>query len=78
MDFEEKFSVTWMGYGPIVHFDDSNILQFESKEAAKFAFNKLRSTQHHVQRTAFLVRVLNAICYGWTIGTMLWLLFGSR
>lgn len=39
---------------------------------------ELAAFQQRVQRTALPVRVLNAICYGWTIGTILWLLFGSR
>ena len=31
-----------------------------------------------VQRTALQVRILNAICYGITAGSLLWLLFGNR
>lgn len=36
------------------------------------------AAQQSVYRTALLVRILNAICYGITAGTLLWLLFGSR
>lgn len=36
------------------------------------------AAEQSVHRTALPVRVLNAICYGTTLATFLWLLFGSR
>lgn len=47
-----------------------------------FCVNKFRvsiaATQHNVQRTALQVRILNAICYGVTAGSLFWLLFANR
>lgn len=37
-----------------------------------------KAAQQGVHRTALQVRILNAICYGITAGTLLWLLFGRR
>lgn len=36
------------------------------------------SAQQVVQRTPLKVRILNAICYGMTAGSLFWLLFGGR
>lgn len=38
----------------------------------------VKAVEQSVHRTALPVRVLNAICYGTTLATFLWLLFGSR
>ena len=51
---------------------DKDALRYQLSEA------KRKAAQPRVRPTALQVRILNAICYGWTIGSMLWLLFGSQ
>jgi len=53
--------------------------QMNSDEIAVSAFCAgYNAAQHRVQRTALQIRILNAICYGITAGSLLWLLFGIR